>query len=779
MKTLRIKILAAALVLVLVCQAVTVTAVLLQAYADAKARAIHSLTVTSGVLRSYLGSRHRQLATTVDVLASDFAFRKAVATRDTSTLQSALRNHASRVGATYAVIYGPDGEVVSATSDAAPVLNQASVSASNADTGDALLTEQGGEVYQSVLVSMRAPLQIGWASVGFRIDDALAAQLKGVTGDDVSFVVVRGGGVRVAASTLPRPERDQLVGHLSSGPIVDDAMPGYFLQSELLSASGMPVLAVLARPRHEAMAVFYALAQSMLVLGALSAAIAIGAAAILSGSLTKPLVELVSAARRIRDGDYSTRVVVESKDEIGDLARTVDSMQTEIAQREHEVRFQATHDVLTALPNRAAINTELARRMEANEPLWIMVVGFVGVHEISSTLGLDVGDAIVVAVATRLKEYAGENHYVARLSDTRFAVVVKASDLQPIHVHAMALRQVFDAKTLLDNAQVTVRASIGIAGFPGHARDADGIVRRAWTASMDAAAAPERVSIYDEERDAQHTRRLRLIEDLRTAIGTDQLSLVYQPQYNLRSNRIEGAEALIRWRHPELGNISPGEFIPLAEQSNNIKLLTRWVFAQACAQVRDWRRRGVMITVSVNVSANDLGDIAFPGFVLRTIDEFGVLPQHLELEITETALSDDIERALESLRILSGLGFRIAIDDFGTGFSSLAQLKRFPIDELKIDRSFIGELDQSPDDSLIVRSTIDLAHGMGMTVVAEGVETVAVARLLAEWGAETLQGYLLSPALAPAAFEEWLAKTDLCDLKSATHDRARTLQLAR
>ncbi len=187
------------------------------------------------------------------------------------------------------------------------------------------------------------------------------------------------------------------------------------------------------------------------------------------------------------------------------------------------------------------------------------------------------------------------------------------------------------------------------------------------------------------------------------------------------------------------------------------------------------------------MSANDLADIAFPGFVLRTLDEFGVQPKQLELEITETALSNDIERALETLRILSGLGFRIAIDDFGTGFSSLAQLKRFPINVLKIDRSFVGELDHSPGDSLIVRSTIDLAHGMGLTVVAEGVETIGVARLLAEWGAETLQGYLLSPPLASAAFEEWLASSDLRDLKSATHDRSasasasanRMLQLAR
>ena len=779
MKTLRITLLAAALVLVLVCQAVTVTAVLVQAHGDAKARAVHSLTITSGVLRSYLGSRHRQLATTVGILASDFAFRKAVATHDTTTLQSALRNHASRVGATYAVIYGADGEVVSATSDAAPLLSQTAVLASSGETGDALLTEQGGEVYQSVLVSMRAPLQIGWASMGFRIDDALATQLKGVTGDDVSFVVVRDGAVHVVASTLPDVERVQLVERMSSAPIADDAMPGYFIQSELLSAGGMPVMAVLARPRAEAMAVFFALAKSMLVLGALSAAIAIAAAAILSGSLTKPLVALVSAAKRIRDGDYSTRIVVDSKDEIGDLARTVDSMQSEIAQREHEVRFQATHDVLTGLPNRAAINAEIDLRIAANEPFWVMVVGFVGIHEINSTLGLDMGDAIVVAVAARLNEYAGSNHYVARLSDTRFAVVMAAAELQPIHVAAVTLRQVFDAKAPLDNAQVTVRASIGIAGFPGHARDAEGIVRRAWTASMDAVLAPERVSIYDEERDAQHTRRLRLIEDLRTAIGSDQLTLVYQPQYDLRSGRIEGAEALIRWCHPELGNVSPAEFIPLAEQSNSIKLLTRWVFTRACSQVREWRQRGVTITVSVNVSANDLGDIAFPGFVLRTLDEFGVAPQHLELEITETALSDDIERALESLRILSGLGFRIAIDDFGTGFSSLAQLKRFPINVLKIDRSFVGELDQSPGDSLIVRSTIDLAHGMGMTVVAEGVETVGVARLLAEWGTETLQGYLLSPPLAPAAFEEWLARVDLRDLQGATHERSRMLQLAR
>jgi len=519
--------------------------------------------------------------------------------------------------------------------------------------------------------------------------------------------------------------------------------------------------------------------RSMLMLGALSAAIAIGTAAFLSGSLTKPLVLLAGAAKRIRDGDYSTRFAIDSKDEIGDLARTVDSMQTEIAQREHEVRFQATHDVLTGLPNRAAVNAELERRIGANEPFWIMVVGFAEVHEINSTLGLDVGDAMVRAVADRLKEFAGAQHYVARLSDTRFAVVVHTADPRPIHVRAIELRQIFDAKSLLEHVQVSVRASIGVAGFPDHARDADGVIRRAWTASMDAPAAPERVASYDAERDARHTRRMRLIEDLRSAIGTEQLSLVYQPQYDARTGHIEGAEALIRWKHPELGNVSPAEFIPLAEQSNSIKLLTRWVFARACAQSRDWRRRGLSITLSVNVSANDLGDLAFPGFVLRTLDEFGVQPQHLELEITETALSDDIERALESLRILSGLGFRIAIDDFGTGFSSLAQLKRFPINVLKIDRSFVGELDRSPDDSLIVRSTIDLAHGMGMTLVAEGVETAAVARLLAEWGTETLQGYLLSPPLAPAAFEEWFAKTDLRELPRRDTRPERTLQLAR
>jgi len=779
MKTLRIKILAAALVLVLVCQGVTVTAVLVQAYADAKARAAHSLTITSGVLRSYLGSRHRQLANTVEILASDFAFRKAVATHDVATLQSALRNHASRVGATYAVIYGPDGVLLSTTSDAAPVLPGASVLASTGDSNDALLSEQGGEAYQSVLVSMRAPLQIGWASMGFRIDDALAAQLKGITGDDISFVVLRDSGARVAASTLSAREREQLGRHLASDPVGDQVMDGYYLKSELLSAGGIPVVAILARPRSEALAVFDALARSMLLLGALSAAITIAAAVLLSGSLTKPLVTLVGATRRIRDGDYSTQIGVDSRDEIGDLARTVDSMQTEIAQREQEVRFQAMHDALTGLPNRAAVNVELGRRIESNEPFWILVAGFAGIHEINSSLGLDVGDAMVVAVAKRLIEFAGTSHYVARLSDTRFALVATAADAQPIHGAAVALRQTFDSKALLDHVQVGVRASIGIAGFPGHARDADGVVRRAWTASMDAATSQERVSVYDEQRDAQQMRRLRLIEDLRLAIGTEQLSLAFQPQYDLRTARIQGAEALIRWRHPELGSISPGEFIPLAEQSGSIKQLTRWVFARACEQSRDWRRRGIAIEVAVNVSANDLADIAFPGFVLRTLDEYGVAPAHIELEITETALAGDLDRALETLRILSGLGLRIAIDDFGTGFSSLAQLKRFPIDVLKIDRSFVSELDASADDALIVRSTIELAHGMGMTVVAEGVETVAIARLLAHWGAEMLQGYLLSPPLAPAAFEEWLTKVDLRELQNMPRERGPALQIAR
>jgi diguanylate cyclase (GGDEF)-like protein len=787
MKTLRLKILVAALVLVLVCQAATVTAVLLQAHADAEVRAIQSLLVTSGVLRSYLSSRHRQLANTVDILASDFAFRQAVATQDISTVRSALRNHASRVGANYAVIYEPSGAVLAATSDSAPVLSRMGAMVQGNNDDERVVVADSGDVYQSVLVPLRAPLQIGTASMGFIIDDALAMQLKSLTGDDVSFAVVRNGATTVAASTLDPLHREQLTTDLAGGIASAAAMPEYFIRSELLSsgsptnasATDAPVYAVLLRSRHDAMGVFDALARSMLLLAALSAAIAMATAALLAGSLTRPLVALVTAARRIRDGDYSTRIGVGGSDEIGDLARTVDSMQTEIAQREHEVRYQATHDVLTGLPNRIAATQELDRRIAAEEPFWILAIGFLGIHEVNSTLGLEVGDAIVVAIARRLREHAGEEHFVARLSDTRFAVVRRATDALPPTQTAIALRAAFESKPLLDDAQVSVRASIGIAGYPVHARDAEGIVRRAWIASMDAAAAPEGAATYDAQRDADHARRLQLIEDLRRAIGTDQLSLVYQPQYNIRSGRIEAAEALVRWRHPTLGNVSPAEFIPLAEQSNTIKLLTRWVFTQACAQAVEWRRQNLGITISVNISANDLEDISFPAFVLKTLDRLGVPPSALELEVTETALAENLDRMIESLRILRGLEFKLAIDDFGTGFSSLAQLKRLPISVLKIDRSFVSELEKSADDSLIVRSTIELAHGMGLTIVAEGVETLGAAQLLAQWGAETLQGYLLSPPLPAAALENWMRETDFAMLRSATQHAPRKLELAR
>lgn len=790
MKTLRLKILVAALVLVLVCQAATVTAVLLQAHADAEARAIQSLLVTSGVLRSYLSSRHRQLANTVDILASDFAFRQAVATQDISTVRSALRNHASRVGANYAVIYDPNGGVLAATSESAPLLNRIGAMVQGNKDDERVVVADSGDVYQSVLVPLRAPLQIGTASMGFIIDDALAMQLKSLTGDDVSFAVVRNGATTVAASTLDPLHREQLTTDLAGGIASNAAMPEYFMRAELLSvggtdnalnaaASDAPVYAVLLRSRHEAMGVFEALAQSMLLLAALSAAIAIATAALLAGSLTRPLVALVTAARRIRDGDYSTRISVGGSDEIGDLARTVDSMQTEIAQREHEVRFQATHDVLTGLPNRIAATQELDRRIAADEPFWIFAIGFAGIHEVNSTLGLEVGDAIVVAIARRLFEHAGTEHFVARLSDTRFAVVYRAIDAAPPIQGAIALRTAFDSKPLLEDAQVTVRATIGIAGYPVHARDAEGIVRRAWIASMDAAAAADGAATYDAQRDAEHSRRLQLIEDLRRAIGTEQLSLVYQPQYNIRAGNIEAVEALLRWRHPSLGHISPAEFIPLAEQSNTIKLLTRWVFTQACTQLAEWRRQNFGMTISVNISANDLEDVSFPAFVLKTIDRLGVPPNALELEVTETALAENLERMIESLRILRGLQFKIAIDDFGTGFSSLAQLKRLPIGVLKIDRSFVADLEKSAGDSLIVRSTIELAHGMGLTVVAEGVETLGAAQLLAQWGAETLQGYLLSPPLPAHAFETWMRDTDLTPLRNMTQHLPRKLELAR
>ena len=307
----------------------------------------------------------------------------------------------------------------------------------------------------------------------------------------------------------------------------------------------------------------------------------------------------------------------------------------------------------------------------------------------------------------------------------------------------------------LTDTRINLGASFGLAIYPMHGTDAETLLRRADIALHEAKLSRQGVGVYEPGRDELHLRQLMLIGDLRHSIVREQLSLQFQPKVELSSNRVLHAEALLRWTHAQLGPVSPDEFIPLAERSGFIRELTRHVIDRSLEQQRSWRDQGLSVGMAVNLSVMDLDDDDLPDFIRDCLSRHEVSPAQLILEVTESALMGDVHHALRMLDRLRSLGLRLAIDDFGTGYSSLAQLKRMPVDELKIDKSFMTQVTEGSDDAVIVRSTIELGHNMGLRVVAEGVEDELSLNLLKRLGCDMAQGYFLSRPLAGDAFLAW------------------------
>ncbi len=308
----------------------------------------------------------------------------------------------------------------------------------------------------------------------------------------------------------------------------------------------------------------------------------------------------------------------------------------------------------------------------------------------------------------------------------------------------------------IGNLLISLDCCIGIAVYPDDGATPDDLLRRAAIAMQDAAHLPGRLQVYQQGRDDAHQRQIGLIRDLRLAAAKGELALHYQPKLDIRAGLVHEAEALLRWHHPQYGMVSPGEFIPLAERTGSIQILTAWVIEEVVRQLHEWNARGLRMQVSLNISAEDLGSLELAERVSTLLARHAVAAEQLVFEITESAVMQDPERALEVLHSLRNCGIHLSVDDFGTGYSSLAQLKRMPVQELKIDQSFIRELDEQSDDAVIVRSTIDMSHSLGLRVVAEGVEFQHNLDLLRSWNCDTAQGYLISRPLPAQAFEQWM-----------------------
>ncbi len=478
------------------------------------------------------------------------------------------------------------------------------------------------------------------------------------------------------------------------------------------------------------------------------------AAALLPGDLRSRLDELrLSRGERLRWeyplGAHFIGISIHRLEDSGAFHVYLDDV-TERKQAQAQLEFQAFHDVLTRLPNRRRFEDMLGDALISRRTGAVLLLGVERFQTVVDTLGHAFADRLLLNIAGRLAPLAGDDQAaccIHRFDGELFAALlpqISAADDATAFAarvqRAMALPFVFEGREMFFSFNV------GIAQFPEDAATVGELLRNADTALQSAKRAGSRVAVrYASAMSARSLERLEVEHELRRVVERGELELHYQPQLEIGGGRLIGVEALVRWRHPVKGMISPAEFIPIAEETGAIGDIGAWVLATACAQNRQWQEAGLPpIVMAVNISPRQFADPELPKTVLRALRASGLAPEWLELEVTEGAAMHDVDTAIATLHAFKAIGVRLSIDDFGTGYSSLAYLKRFPIDKLKVDQSFIRNMTEDPSDAAIARSVITLGHSLGLTVIAEGVETEAHLRLLGEYGCDEFQGYLFS-----------------------------------
>jgi diguanylate cyclase (GGDEF)-like protein/PAS domain S-box-containing protein len=473
-------------------------------------------------------------------------------------------------------------------------------------------------------------------------------------------------------------------------------------------------------------------------------------------------LEPIETVGRRRDGSCFPIEMETSQMQIGERTLTIGCIR-DISERKAYIEalgHQALHDALTGLPNRTLfadrMNQAIASAERAGEPRGVLVMDLNGFKRVNDTLGHDRGDTLLREVSKRLGAALRETDTVARLGGDEFAILLDgASDLEAAATAAWKIQQACEPGFVINDEVVRVAPSIGIALFPEHGATTADLLRRADLAMYDAKRSGASHAVFDAAQEKQMAHSLALLADLRECVARQELVVHYQPLIDLATRKTTGVEALVRWRHPNQGLLQPGSFLPQAERTAMIAPLTRWVLNHALRQQQTWRDEGIDLTMAVNISARTLkptGDL--PDTVAELTEIWGTAPDCLTLELTESALIE--AAAPDVLARLHNMGGKVSIDDFGTGYSSLAYLQNLPVDQLKIDQSFVINLATVPGDAVIVRSTIDLAHNLGLTVVAEGVEDENTLDILAQYGCDSVQGYFFSPALTAEELTAWL-----------------------
>lgn len=764
-------------------QIASFTAISASLGAQARSTLPERLAAGERVLKTLLDQRAQTLTEAAKLLAADFGFRDAVLSEDRETIGSVLENHGERIGATEVAWLGTDFSVRAVagagmnSSQFGPAAAALAGTASSAGSASGMVLVQG-RPHQIVLVPMKAPVLVGWVAMGFPIDEKLGAEVRALAALNLTLLV-RGdaaAGWRSVQSTLSAEAAQRLAEQpWSAAPPpmaeVEAQGEGLGVRARWLTTlgpgdrdSGPAVLALVSLSIDEAARTPQRLQLALLAITLLAVAVFAIGSLYTATRVTTPLRHLARAAEQLGGGDYDTPMRgVERGDELGDLAQSFESMRVSVAEKQAQILKLAYWDALTGLPNRAqfgdVVREAIAAAGARGKPLAVLMLDLDRFKNINAKLGYAVGDRLLQAAAERLqRQVLRDGDLVARRSGDEFAVLLRDATPELAASVAQRIARAFEQPLSLDDNRLDLTVGVGIACWPLHADDADTLINRAEMAMYAAKKRHAGPQMYGPAMDDSSAQSLSLLSELREAIVRGELRLHLQPKLALATGAVAGAEALMRWQHPVRGMIPPGQFIPFAEQTGFIRQLTLWVF-EACAKAwRELHAEGADMVLSVNLSARDLFDTDLPAKLESLLLQHRVPAEAFCLEITESAIMDDPERALGTLKRLALMGFKLSIDDFGSGMSSYGYLKLLPVDELKIDMVFVRNMDRDPVDVKLVRSMIELAHNLGLAVVAEGVENAKIWDQLRELNCDQAQGYHMGKPMPLEEFVAWSAR---------------------
>lgn len=672
----------------------------------------------------------------------DYGFREAVATQDPATIGSALDNLGNRLGADLVFLVQPNGRIIASQAIGASVSRGLQAALADEDAPFGVL-RVGDGLHQAVTMPVFAPNLLGWIVVGERLDDAEMQALEGLAAIPLHAQIVArtpDGGWDLSAREDAIQLRQFIDRALQDGSVAslrDAQGEAIALAKPLQSLDGASAVLLLRYPAAAAMAPYQTLFSSLIAIGAVGIVLLIAGSWLLASGITRPLSSLSTAARQLQQGIYEP-VTVNTQDELSELADSFNAMTGALRDRERKIMHLAFHDAETRLPNRLA----LERRLSATPPtgVYLAVFGVDRFAQIRAAIGYAHAETLIKRLGGRLAQLI-PNKLMARLSSDTLAIAYVAKNDDDAAQRAGALVAGLEQPLAIDKQVIDISATVGVAQPRTPGSPPSDMIRRGSIALDQARSARTKLALFDEAAYGNPALNLSLMGEMLSGLEGGAIYLVHQPKLNLRAQRVASVETLVRWRHPSRGMIPPDLFVPMAEETGQIRALTEWVLQKTLEEQSQLANAGWKLSFSVNISGRLLGDEAFARMAIEAVASAS---GPICFEITETAVIDHPTLALRHIDMFAARGISISIDDYGSGLSSLAYLRQLPAHELKIDKMFIENLTRERRDALLVRSSIDLAHGLGMTVTAEGVEQHAALALLASMGCDTAQGYAIA-----------------------------------